>query len=178
MALKSAGRNVQDTVFRNMSKRAAAMLKEEIKFLKRASLKEIKDARKSIVSLVLRLAGGDESVPLLEDEDQERADEVKERLAMFDDIVMLDDMTVQKVMREVDAVELTRALKFSSQEVQDTVFRNMSERAAAMLKEEMEFMGQLPLKEVKKARLNIVSLILRLEDTGEILAFLTRDYTG
>ncbi|GHT54258.1 flagellar motor switch protein FliG [Spirochaetia bacterium] len=105
----------------------------------------------------------------LEDEDPELAEEIKKRMFVFEDIVMIDDKSIQKVLREVDAQELSKALKSVDAEVQDKIFRNMSKRAAAMLKEDMEFMGPIRLKDVEEAQQKIVSIIRKLEDSGEIV---------
>ena len=99
----------------------------------------------------------------------ELAEEIKKRMFVFEDIVMLDDRSIQKVMREVDSQELAKALKSVDTEVQDKIFRNMSKRAAGMLKEDMEFMGPIRLKDVEEAQQKIVSIIRHLEDTGEIV---------
>ena len=105
----------------------------------------------------------------LEEEDPDLAEEIKKRMFVFEDIVMLDDRAIQKVMREVDTQELAKALKSVDTEVQDKIFRNMSKRAANMLKEDMEFMGPVRLKDVEEAQQKIVSTIRRLEDSGEIV---------
>jgi len=80
-------------------------------------------------------------IETLEEEDPELAEEIKKRMFVFEDIVMLDDKAIQKVLREVDTQELSKALKSVDSEVQDKIFRNMSKRAASLLKEDMEFMG-------------------------------------
>jgi flagellar motor switch protein FliG len=121
-----------------------------------------------ILNLVDR-ASEKQIIESLEDEDPELAEEIKKRMFVFEDIVMLDDKAIQKVMREVDGQELAKALKSVDQEVQDKIFRNMSKRAASMLKEEMEFMGPVRLKDVEEAQQKIVSIIRRLEDSGEIV---------
>jgi flagellar motor switch protein FliG len=72
-------------------------------------------------------------------------------------------------MREVDSQELAKALKSVDSEVQDKIFKNMSKRAAGMLKEDMEYMGPVRLKDVEEAQQKIVSIIRHLEDTGEIV---------
>jgi flagellar motor switch protein FliG len=108
-------------------------------------------------------------IEALEDEDPELAEEIKKRMFVFEDIVMLDDRAIQKVMREVDSQELAKALKSVDTEVQDKIFRNMSKRAAGMLKEDMEYMGPVRLKDVEEAQQKIVSIIRHLEDTGEIV---------
>lgn len=108
-------------------------------------------------------------IEALEEEDPELAEEIKKRMFVFEDIVMLDDRAIQKVLREVDSQELAKALKAVDTEVQDKIFRNMSKRAASMLKEDMEYMGPIRLKDVEEAQQKIVSIIRHLEDTGEIV---------
>jgi flagellar motor switch protein FliG len=108
-------------------------------------------------------------IEALEDDDPELAEEIKKRMFVFEDIVMLDDRSIQKVMREVDSQELAKALKSVDTEVQDKIFKNMSKRAASMLKEDMEYMGPIRLKDVEEAQQKIVSIIRHLEDTGEIV---------
>ncbi len=108
-------------------------------------------------------------IEALEDDDPELAEEIKKRMFVFEDIVMLDDRAIQKVLREVDSQELAKALKSVDTEVQDKIFRNMSKRAAGMLREDMEYMGPIRLKDVEEAQQRIVSIIRHLEDTGEIV---------
>ena len=105
----------------------------------------------------------------LEDKDPDLAEEIKKRMFVFEDIVMLDDRSIQKVLREVNSEELAKALKIVDTEVQDKIFRNMSKRAASMLKEEMEYMGPTRLKDVEEAQQKIVSIIRHLEDNGDIV---------
>ncbi|MCL2184686.1 MAG: flagellar motor switch protein FliG [Treponema sp.] len=121
-----------------------------------------------ILNLVDR-ASEKQIIEALEDEDPELAEEIKKRMFVFEDIVMLDDKAIQKVMREVDSQELAKALKSVDSEVQDKIFKNMSKRAASMLKEDMEYMGPVRLKDVEEAQQKIVSIIRHLEDTGEIV---------
>jgi flagellar motor switch protein FliG len=108
-------------------------------------------------------------VEALEEEDPELADEIKKKMFVFEDIVMLDDRAIQKVLREVDSQELAKALKAVDSEVQDKIFRNMSKRAANMLREDMEYMGPVRMKDVEEAQQKIVSIIRHLEDQGEIV---------
>jgi len=121
-----------------------------------------------ILNLVDR-ASEKQIIEALEDEDPELAEEIKKRMFVFEDIVMLDDRAIQKVMREVDSQELAKALKSVDSEVQDKIFKNMSKRAASMLKEDMEYMGPVRLKDVEESQQKIVSIIRHLEDTGEIV---------
>jgi flagellar motor switch protein FliG len=105
----------------------------------------------------------------LEEEDPELAEEIKKRMFVFEDIVLLDDRAIQKVLREVDTTELAKALKSVDSEVQDKIFRNMSKRAATLLKEDMEYMGPVRLKDVEESQQKIVSIIRKLEEQGEIV---------
>lgn len=105
----------------------------------------------------------------LEEEDPELAEEIKKRMFVFEDIVLLDDRAIQKVLREVDTSELAKALKAVDSEVQDKIYRNMSKRAATLLKEDMEYMGPVRLKDVEEAQQKIVSIIRKLEEQGEIV---------
>ncbi|HLJ53636.1 MAG TPA: flagellar motor switch protein FliG [Chthonomonadaceae bacterium] len=105
----------------------------------------------------------------LTDTSPDLADEVKKLMFVFEDITMLDDGSIQKVLREVDSKELSLALKGVGDEVQNRIFRNMSDRASAMLKEDMEFMGPVRLRNVEEAQQRIVGIIRRLEEAGEIV---------
>ena len=105
----------------------------------------------------------------LEEEDPELAEEIKKRMFVFEDIVMLDDRAIQRVLREVDTSELAKALKAVDPEVQDKIFRNMSKRAAALLKEDMDYMGPTRRKDVEESQQKIVSVIRKLEEQGDIV---------
>ena len=82
---------------------------------------------------------------------------------------MLDDKSIQKIMREVDTSELSKALKGVDADVQDKIYRNMSKRAAALLKEDMEYMGPTRRKDVEDAQQKIVAIIRKLEEQGEVI---------
>lgn len=105
----------------------------------------------------------------LEIQDPELAEEIKKRMFVFEDIVTLDNRAIQRVIREVDNADLLLALKVSSDEVKEVVFRNMSSRMAETFKEEMEFMGPVRLRDVEEAQSRIVAVIRRLEEAGEIV---------
>ncbi|MGM9974000.1 MAG: flagellar motor switch protein FliG [Clostridiaceae bacterium] len=105
----------------------------------------------------------------LEREDAELAEKIKSSMFIFEDIVTLDDVSIQRILREVDAKDLVLALKGASEEVLDAIFRNQSKRASAALKEDMEFLGPVRLIDVEKTQQKIVSIIRRLDDTGEIV---------
>lgn len=104
----------------------------------------------------------------LSDSNPEMADTVKNMMFVFEDITQLDDKAIQSILKEVDVKELATALKGVSQEVQEKIFGNMSDRAMNMLKEDMEFMGPVKLRTVEEAQQKIVATIRRLEDSGEI----------
>jgi flagellar motor switch protein FliG len=108
-------------------------------------------------------------IEALEEDSPELAEEIKKKMFVFEDIVLLDDRSIQKVLREVDGQELAKALKGVDNEVCEKIFKNMSKRAASMLKEDMEYMGPVRLKDVEEAQQKIVSIIRHLEETGEII---------
>jgi len=99
----------------------------------------------------------------------ELAEEVKKLMFVFEDIVTLDDVAVQKVLQDVETKELALALKGTSVEVREKITRNLSERAAEMLEEEIEYMGPVRLKQVEEAQQGIVAKIRALEEAGEII---------
>jgi len=105
----------------------------------------------------------------LGDRDPELAEQIKNMMFVFEDIIHLDDRSVQQVLREVDTKELSLALKGVSEEVANKVYKNMSKRAASMLQEEMEFMGPVRLRDVESSQQRIVNIIRLLEDQGDII---------
>jgi len=105
----------------------------------------------------------------LEREDAELAEKIKESMFVFEDIITLDDVSIQRSLREIDAKDLSLALKGCSEEVANSIFKNQSKRAAASLKEDMEFLGPVRLMDVEKAQQKIVSVLRRLDEAGEIV---------
>ncbi len=105
----------------------------------------------------------------LEIEEPELADEIRKKMFVFEDILMLDDRSIQRVLREVENNELAVALKNANEEVQNVIFNNMSSRLSDMIREDMEYMGPVRLKDVEEAQQKIVNVIRKLEDTGEIV---------
>ncbi|MGL4393768.1 MAG: flagellar motor switch protein FliG [Brevinema sp.] len=108
-------------------------------------------------------------IETLEEDDPDLAEEIKKKMFVFEDIITLDDKSIQKVLRNIDNNDLSKALKSVDSEVQDKIFKNMSKRAAQMLKDDMEFMGPVRLKEVEETQQKIVSVIRKLEEQGEIV---------
>lgn len=125
----------------------------------------------SIVDILNQVDRGTEKNILdqLEEKDPELAEEIKMRMFVFEDITVLDDQAVQLVLRQVDTNDLSLALKTASDEVENKILSNMSKRAAEMLKEDMEFMGPVRLREVEEAQQRVVNVIRELEESGEIV---------
>jgi flagellar motor switch protein FliG len=105
----------------------------------------------------------------LEIQDPELAEEIKKRMFVFEDIVTLDNRSIQRVIRDVENEDLQLSLKVASDEVKEVVFSNMSQRMAEAFKDEMEFMGPVRLRDVEEAQTRIVAVIRRLEEAGEIV---------
>ena len=105
----------------------------------------------------------------LEIEEPELADEIRKKMFVFEDILLLDDRAIQRVLRDVDNNDLAIACKGSNEDVQNAIFNNMSKRLAEMIKEDMEFMGPVRMKDVEEAQQKIVNIIRKLEDSAEIV---------
>ncbi|MCI5584749.1 MAG: flagellar motor switch protein FliG [Lachnospiraceae bacterium] len=105
----------------------------------------------------------------LEIEEPELADEIRKKMFVFEDILLLDDRAIQRVLRDVDNNDLAVALKGANENVQTAIFNNLSKRLSAMIKEDMEFMGPVRMKDVEEAQQKIVNIIRKLEDAGEIV---------
>jgi len=105
----------------------------------------------------------------LEIDEPELADEIRKKMFVFEDILTLDDRSIQRVLREVDNNELAIALKSANEDVQNAIFNNLSKRLATMIREDMDFMGPVRMKDVEEAQQKIVNIIRKLEDSGEIV---------
>ena len=105
----------------------------------------------------------------LEVENLELAEEIKKKMFLFEDIVKLDDKAIQRVLREIDNNSIALALKGVKQEVQDAILRNLSSRLADMIKEDMEFMGPVKIKDVEEVQQQVVDKVRELEERGEIV---------
>jgi len=105
----------------------------------------------------------------LEVDSPELAEEIKQLMFVFEDIVMLDDRSLQLVLREVDTKDLSLAMKATSDEVAEKIYKNMSKRAADMLREEISYMGPVKIRDVEEAQTKIVNIIRTLEDKGTIV---------
>ncbi|HAU85662.1 MAG TPA: flagellar motor switch protein FliG [Lachnospiraceae bacterium] len=125
----------------------------------------------SIVDILNTVDRGTEKhiMESLEIEEPELADEIRKKMFVFEDILSLDDKSIQRVLREVDNNELAIALKGANEEVQNVIFNNLSKRLVTMIKEDMEYMGPVRMKDVEEAQQKIVNIIRKLEDAGEII---------
>jgi len=105
----------------------------------------------------------------LEQTDPDLAEEIRSKMFVFEDLILLDDRSMQRVIREVQSSDWALALKTASEEVSQRVFRNMSKRAGEMLREEMEYLGPVRLRDVEEAQQRIVAVVRQLEEAGEIV---------
>ena len=105
----------------------------------------------------------------LEIEEPELADEIRKKMFVFEDVLLLDNRAIQRVLRDVDNNDLAIAMKNANEQVQNAIFDNLSKRLAVMIKEDMEFMGPVRMKDVEEAQQKIVNIIRKLEDSGEIV---------
>lgn len=108
-------------------------------------------------------------IELLEVNSPQLAESVRELMFIFEDIISLDDKAIQRVLREVDTKDLAMSLKGTKEDVKEKIFKNMSERAQSMLRDDMEFMGPVRAREVQEVQTKIVSIIRTLEAAGEII---------
>ena len=125
----------------------------------------------AIVSILNTVDRGTEKriMESLEIEEPELAEEIRKKMFVFEDIMLLDDRAIQRVLREVENKDIAVALKGANEEVQNVIFKNLSQRLAAMIKEDMEYMGPVRMKDVEEAQQKIVGVIRKLEDAGEIV---------
>ncbi|SNR89851.1 flagellar motor switch protein FliG [Anaerovirgula multivorans] len=125
----------------------------------------------SIVDILNSVDRGTEKniMDTLEVQDAELAEEIRKRMFVFEDIINLDSTSIQRFIREIDNSDLAIALKGATEEVASVIYTNMSKRMAEMIKEDMEFMGPVRLRDVEEAQQKIVNIIRKLEETGDII---------
>ncbi|NLK20756.1 MAG: flagellar motor switch protein FliG [Epulopiscium sp.] len=125
----------------------------------------------AIVEIINSVDRGTEKhiMETLEVEDTELAEEIKKKMFVFEDIITLDNRSIQRILREVDNNDLAIALKGSGEEVQNVIFSNLSKRLVSMIKEDMDYMGPVRLRDVEDSQQKIVNVIRKLEDVGEIV---------
>jgi len=125
----------------------------------------------AVVNILNNVDRGTEKniIEALEVDNPELAEEIRRRMFVFEDILTLDNRSIQRTLREVDNHDLTLALKGASEDVKKRIFENMSKRQAEMVREDMEYMGPVRLRDVEEAQQKIVNIIRKLEDAGEII---------
>lgn len=101
--------------------------------------------------------------------DADLSEEIRRRMFVFEDIASLDNRSIQRIIREIDNAQWAIALKGASEEVKEVIFSNMSKRLAEMIKEDIEFMGPVRIRDIEEAQQNIVNVIRKLEEDGEII---------
>lgn len=138
-----------------------------------------------IVSQTFQKAGGVENVAeilnladrstekgileALEAQDPDLVEQIRRLMFVFEDIMLVNDKGIQLVLKEIENEDLALALKTSTEELSDKIFRNMSERASLLIKEDMEYMGPVRVSDVENAQQRIVDVVRRLEDAGEVI---------
>lgn len=125
----------------------------------------------SIVDILNSVDRGTEKniMDTLEIQDAELAEEIRKRMFIFEDIINLDSSSIQRFIKEIENSDLTIALKGATEEVSSVIYANMSKRMGEMIKEDMEFMGPVRLRDVEEAQQKIVNIIRKLEEAGEII---------
>lgn len=105
----------------------------------------------------------------LDTKDAELSEEIRKRMFVFEDIITLDSRSIQRVIREIENSQWAIALKGASEEVKELIFNNMSKRLAEMIKEDIEFMGPVRIRDIEDSQQGIVNVIRKLEEDGEII---------
>jgi flagellar motor switch protein FliG len=161
----------------NLDKVASGMLEEiDRTFEEILSNKETSSTQKAggvpRLAEILNMIDGtaaEQIIEEIEENDPELAEEIRQNMFVFDDIILVDDRGLQKVLRSVESQELAVALKAATNEVKEKIFRNMSERAAEILKEEMEVSGAVRIKDVTDAQQKITKIVQDMERKGELV---------
>jgi flagellar motor switch protein FliG len=124
------------------------------------------------VAEILNLAGRAAEKAImegLEEHDTDLVEQIRRLMFVFEDILRVNDKGIQAVLKEVENDELSLALRTASEDLKQKIFKNMSERAAQLIREEMDFMGPVRLSDVEGAQQKIVDIVRRLEDSGEVI---------
>jgi flagellar motor switch protein FliG len=126
---------------------------------------------KSVANVLNKMANASAKsiLEFMESKDPTLANEVKRLMFMFEDLVYVDDRGIQRLLREVDKKDLALSMKVAEEALKEKILKNMSERAQELLREELQFMGPVRLKEVEAAQTRIVMIVRQLEDSGELV---------
>ncbi len=160
--METTNPDVIGEVEQGLEKRMASVVGQEFK--KTGGL----DAVAQILNLTDR-ATEKNIMQTLGEESPELIDEIRKLMFVFEDILLVDDKGVRQLLKEIESDALSLAMKTASEELKEKVFRNMSERAASLLKEDMEYMGPVRLSEVEVAQQKIADTVRRLEEAGELI---------
>ena len=106
---------------------------------------------------------------LAQADDPDLVEQIRRLMFVFEDIIHVNDKGIQAVLKEVENDELSLALKTASEPLKEKIFRNMSERAAALIKEDMQYMGPVRVSDVEQAQQRIVDIVRRLEESGDLV---------
>jgi flagellar motor switch protein FliG len=168
-----------DVTFRmaTLGKVAPSLLSEMEQVLEEVAESEISQSMssmggtKSVAAILNKCTTANAKVILekIEEKDPALAGEIKRLMFLFEDLLFVDDKGIQRILREVDKKDLAMALKVSDDKLKEKIMGNMSERAQDLLKEELQYMGPVRLKEVEAAQTRIVEVVKQLEDSGEVL---------
>lgn len=125
---------------------------------------------KAVAEILNRTGRSTEKAVLerLDAQDPELAEEVRNQMFVFDDIANLTDREIQMILREVDSKDLAVALKGGSEELQNRIFGNVSERVGTMIKEEMKFSGPVRMSDVEEVQVRVVQTVRQLEEAGQV----------
>ena len=151
-----------------VTKRVATMDRTSPDFIREVE-RVLERKLSSMVTQDFTTAGGIKAIVEVLNRVDRTTEEIKKLMFVFEDIVQIDDRSLQLVLRQVETKDLSLALKATPQEVAEKVFKNMSTRAADMLREEIEFMGPVKIRDVEEAQQKVVNVIRSLEDKGEIV---------
>lgn len=179
-------RKLSEDIQGDVSKRIALMSPVSPKALQgvaRILEKKMGGAAEGVAAVVGPMGGVDSLVDMLklskelekeilsklEETDPELAEQVRKKIFLFEDLLLLDDRSVQTVLRDVDQADLPIALKGATEEVQEKVFKNMAQRAAQMVRDELSFLGALRPKDIEEAQQKIIAVIRQLEESGDII---------
>ncbi len=105
----------------------------------------------------------------IEEENPDLATEIKKLMFVFEDLMLVDDKGIQNILKEIENKELALALKLASEDLKEKIFKNMSTRAAELIREELEYMGPVRIADVEQAQQAIVEIVRRLEENGEVV---------
>jgi flagellar motor switch protein FliG len=158
-----------DNISPQVLKQIEESLAEELQTVLSGQVAEIGGPKR--VAEILNLTGRSTERAILEKldgQDPEIAENIRNMMFTFDDIVRLTDREIQLVLREVDTKDLAVALKGAGPEIQDRVFSNVSERVGQMIREEMEFLGPVRLSDVEEVQLRVVQTVRQLEEAGQV----------